>query len=395
MENKLPVLITRIDIDAGAETKAYMVQAKQGDKATRFISVLIVEDGREYEPPEDADLIANFTKADGKFAYNAAKIDEGNRILVELTNQVLAVPGEVTCEVEIRAKDSSQVLTSCAFTIKVGKSNRNESAILSSNEMTAFDEKWKQINADMEEWATVERERAAAEEARAKAETAREEAESERAKAESARSSAESARDDAEKQRQTDTQAAIKETKAAAETANNAAARAEDALKNQEELEQTLEQCQEVKNQATQEAKNAAASAAEAEEKKTQAGQSAEAAAGAAGAAAESAEEAKKWADNAKKVAIAYTITAPSTGWTDGNMTWGGMTYTRQCTVDAVDATATPTSVLMSYEGGDYDAYCQVGLIDTRDGSVVLWATSDPAAECQIRVVEVRTSEDR
>ena len=41
---KLPVLITRIDIDAGAERKNYLVQAKQGDKATRFVSVLIVED---------------------------------------------------------------------------------------------------------------------------------------------------------------------------------------------------------------------------------------------------------------------------------------------------------------------------------------------------------------
>lgn len=159
----MTILITRIDIDAGAERKNYLVQAKQGDKATRFVSVLIVEDGKEYAPPADADLLANFQKPDGKFAYNAAKIDEGNRILVELTNQVLAVPGEVVCEVEIRAKDSSQILTSCTFTVKVGRSNRNEAAILSSNEMTAFDTKWAEINADMEEWATVERLRVEAE----------------------------------------------------------------------------------------------------------------------------------------------------------------------------------------------------------------------------------------
>lgn len=122
--------------------------------------MLIVEDGKEYAPPADADLIANFQKPDGKFAYNAAKIDEGNRILVELTNQVLAVPGEVVCEVEIRAKDSSQVLTSCTFTVKVGRSNRNENAILSSNEMTAFDAKWATLNSSMEEYATAERLRA-------------------------------------------------------------------------------------------------------------------------------------------------------------------------------------------------------------------------------------------
>lgn len=308
---KLPVLITRIDIDAGAERKNYLVQAKQGDKATRFVSVLIVEDGKEYAPPEDADLIANFQKPDGKFAYNAAKIDDGNRILVELTNQVLAVPGEVVCEVEIRAKDSSQILTSCTFTVKVGRSNRNEAAILSSNEMTAFDTKWAALNSSMEEYATAERLRAEAEQNRAAAETtrqnaetyrdgnetARKNAETSRASAEESRVTAESARAAAEEKRQADTQAAIGETEAAAEAANNAAKRAEDALENQEQLEQTLAQCQELKNQAAQEAQNAATEADEAEAAKNQAGQeraaaeAAKAAAEAAKAAAETAQE--------------------------------------------------------------------------------------------------------
>lgn len=210
---KLPVLITRIDIDAGAERKNYLVQAKQGDKATRFVSVLIVEDGKEYAPPADADLIANFQKPDGKFAYNAAKIDDGNRILVELTNQVLAVPGEVVCEVEIRAKDSSQVLTSCTFTVKVGRSNRNENAILSSNEMTAFDAKWATLNSSMEEYATAERLRAEAEQNRAAAETARQAAES---------------------KRETNTQAAIKNAQDATNKATEATKKAEAAAKTAE-----------------------------------------------------------------------------------------------------------------------------------------------------------------
>lgn len=243
---KLPALITRIDIDAGAEKKDYLVQAKQGDKATRFVSVLIVEGGKEYAPPADADLIANFQKPDGKFAYNAAKIDEGNRILVELTNQVLAAPGEVVCEVEIRAKDSSQVLTSCMFTVKVGRNNRDENAILSSNEMTAFDTKWAEINANMEEWATVERLRVEAERKRAEAETVR-------VNAETARVNAETARVTAENKRKTDTQAAI-------ERAENAAKEAEDALKNQAELEKTLEDCKQLKESAENSAADAAAS---------------------------------------------------------------------------------------------------------------------------------------
>lgn len=245
---KLPVLITRIDIDAGAERKNYLVQAKQGDKATRFVSVLIVEDGKEYAPPADADLIANFQKPDGKFAYNAAKIDDGNRILVELTNQVLAVPGEVVCEVEIRAKDSSQVLTSCTFTVKVGRSNRNENAILSSNEMTAFDAKWATLNSSMEEYATAERLRAEAEQNRAAAETARQNAEASRdgnetarknaetsrASAEASRAKAETARQTAEDKREKNTQAAIKNAQDATNKATEATKKAEAAAKTAE-----------------------------------------------------------------------------------------------------------------------------------------------------------------
>lgn len=296
---KLPVLITRIDIDAGAERKNYLVQAKQGDKATRFVSVLIVEDGKEYAPPADADLIANFQKPDGKFAYNAAKIDDGNRILVELTNQVLAVPGEVVCEVEIRAKDSSQVLTSCTFTVKVGRSNRNENAILSSNEMTAFDAKWATLNSSMEEYATAERLRAEAEQnrvnaenARVNAETARENAESARNNAETSRTKAETARQTAEGKREASTQAAIKNAQDAANKATEATKKAEAALADQAELEQTLADCKTLKGQTETAASNAAASkaAAETAQKQAAANQTA------AQAAKESAEQAQQTA---------------------------------------------------------------------------------------------------
>lgn len=303
---KLPVLITRIDIDAGAERKNYLVQAKQGDKATRFVSVLIVEDGKEYAPPADADLIANFQKPDGKFAYNAAKIDDGNRILVELTNQVLAVSGEVVCEVEIRAKDSSQVLTSCTFTIKVGRSNRNENAILSSNEMTAFDTKWAALNSSMEEYATAERLRVEAEQKRAAAETARQNtettrnsnetarknAETSRASAEASRVTAETARQTAEGKRETNTQAAIKNAQDATNKATEATKKAEAALADQAELEQTLADCKTLKSQTETAASNAAASkaAAETAQKQAAANQTA------AQAAKESAEQAQQTA---------------------------------------------------------------------------------------------------
>lgn len=93
---------------------------------------------------------------------------------------------------------------------------------------------------------------------------------------------------------------------------------------------------------------------------------------------------------DAAATAVAYTITVPSTGWTSGRLVWGGTTYTRRRTVTAAQATATPTTVLMEYAGGDYASYCTIQLLDTQDGSVVLWAAADPEESCQIKVTEVR-----
>ena len=94
--------------------------------------------------------------------------------------------------------------------------------------------------------------------------------------------------------------------------------------------------------------------------------------------------------DAPKATAVSYTVAVPTAGWTDDTLSYGGVTYTRKCVVTADNATANPVDVRMSYESGDYSSYCKVGLIDTGNREVTLWAQSDPTDTCQIRVVEVR-----
>lgn len=176
-------------------------------------------------------------------------------------------------------------------------------------------------------------------------------------------------------------QDAVERTEAAAQTAEQYGQIVEQHQAAIQAIEDNLDVIQQAP-QAAQDAQQAA----------EQAGAQATAAAESAAAAAESARQAYEAAASAQTVVVAYTITVPTTGWTTGSLTWGGTTYTRQCTVTAADATATPTSVSMGYAGGDYAAYCQIALLDTQDGSVVLWAAADPTATCQIRVVEVRSN---
>lgn len=177
-------------------------------------------------------------------------------------------------------------------------------------------------------------------------------------------------------------QDAVERTEAAAQTAEQYGQIVEQNQSAIQAIENNLDVIQQAP-QAAQDAQKAA----------EQAGDQATAAAGSAADAAESARKAAEAAESAQTVVVPYIITVPTTGWTDGSLTWGDTTYTRQCTVTAEQATASPTSVSMAYEGGDYTVYCGIALIDTQDGSVALWASSDPAAECQIRIVEVRPGE--
>ena len=58
-------MITDVQIDLYGETQYYLVSAKQGDKATRFLRVQLMNNGNEYEIPADVTLIANIQKPDG------------------------------------------------------------------------------------------------------------------------------------------------------------------------------------------------------------------------------------------------------------------------------------------------------------------------------------------
>ena len=175
-------LITDITLELTGETKRFEVQAKQGDKGTRFVRVSLTNNGAEFEIPSGVTVIANIQKPDRKFCFNECNLEE-NKVLVPLTNQALAVAGTAECDIEIRDGGGNLILSSQAFTIEIEKSMRDENAIESSNEFTALEK----INA-------AEAARVKAEAARVKAEAARVEAEKKRVTAENGRVSAETER---------------------------------------------------------------------------------------------------------------------------------------------------------------------------------------------------------
>lgn len=179
----LTKLTTNINLEMSGDTKRYLVSAKQGDKATRFIVARLLNNGEPYTIPTGARAVINITKPDGKHVYNTCSYS-GSDVTVELTNQALAASGTAYCDIEIRTNDDSQVITSASFTMEIEPSQRNENAILSANEFTDLENRIaghiKNIDDTDAAVKKAESERVVAENARVKAEKARVTAENKR-----------------------------------------------------------------------------------------------------------------------------------------------------------------------------------------------------------------------
>ena len=190
--------ITDVELYFNGEEKKFTVSAKQGDKATRYVRVTILqEDNTEYKIPDGYIAIVNIQKPDRHFCYNECAIQD-NKVIIQLTNQALAAAGTAHADVEIRNAANALVLSTQSFEIEIEKTQRDENAILSSNEMTALEDRVQKYIDDLiktkEEVLKVEEAVKIAEEARKQAETDRVNAESNRRANEAARQQSESDR---------------------------------------------------------------------------------------------------------------------------------------------------------------------------------------------------------
>ena len=207
-------VIQRIEIEMSGGTKQYMVSAKQGDRATRYVETVLLNHGKPYTIPAGSSVTAFIRKPDRHRVYTPCEFTD-NVVMVELDSQALAAAGTALCEVEVKSSDLMQVVTSVTFEIEIEAKVKDEDAIVSGDELSIFDKTMKQ-------YADQETKRVNAEEARAQAETGRVKAEEARAQAETGRVNAEKSRVSAESDRVTAEQERQKQANEVLDKANEA-----------------------------------------------------------------------------------------------------------------------------------------------------------------------------
>lgn len=113
------------------------IKAKQGDTKSRFLLFQLL-DGSVPFNLKNRSVRAYMIKPDGKEIFNDLIVNNYNLgyCTLELTNQVLAVPG--TVKIELMVTEEEKKLTSSVFEVEVVKSINSEKSIVSTNEFTAL-----------------------------------------------------------------------------------------------------------------------------------------------------------------------------------------------------------------------------------------------------------------
>ena len=109
---------TPIIIDTVREGPCHCITAKQGDSGTRYILVTLTVCGKPIDIPDNVDLILNCSKPDGTYTETEGQLVNG-KIEFELTEQTLAVIGDVRAEVQMLSVEDNEILTSAEFAIRV------------------------------------------------------------------------------------------------------------------------------------------------------------------------------------------------------------------------------------------------------------------------------------
>lgn len=129
--------IKKINVELSGEMLFEYITAIQGDTASRYVEIVLLNNNQAYTPPDGATAVIRATKPDGTIILNNCEIGTAGTIKAELTAQMLAVCGNVRCQTSLYSSDGG-ILTSVPFIVKVVSKSANDAQIESGNEFNAI-----------------------------------------------------------------------------------------------------------------------------------------------------------------------------------------------------------------------------------------------------------------
>ena len=137
-------VIKRITVDISNENSFDWLEAVQGDSASRYVYISLLNNGVPY-PLNQVVPVIRGEKSDGTTIFNSCQLTENGEIIVELTSQMLSAAGKSVYEVALYGTDM-EVLTSFPFYLSVNPANFCPEKIASTDEYTMIADIMKNVN---------------------------------------------------------------------------------------------------------------------------------------------------------------------------------------------------------------------------------------------------------
>lgn len=128
--------ISYLTIDISANNNFDYVKAVQGDNKTRYVHITLLDNNVPYTLKTGLNAVIRGTKSDNTEIFNSCSISSDGKIIVEITEQMVASAGIGQYEVALYESNTSECLTSFPFKLYVSPASFNAGTIVSSDEFT-------------------------------------------------------------------------------------------------------------------------------------------------------------------------------------------------------------------------------------------------------------------
>lgn len=140
----------RIRLDVSKADNQSEIVVKQNDTRSRVVRAYLSNGSKPYEIAEGVSAVVRGKKPSGAILYNACEIDN-DFVVFEITNQMIAEPGVVECEITLNGADG-EVLTSPSFLLFVEGKIFSDDEVESTNEFTALQRVQADLNKVLDSW---------------------------------------------------------------------------------------------------------------------------------------------------------------------------------------------------------------------------------------------------
>lgn len=120
-------------------------RAKHLDTA-RYILCTLTENGIPRKVKETEDARIRITKPDNTYVFNDCDVIEDGRVLITLTEQILAEKGNAVSDIQLIDKETGIIYSTKNFVIHIDDTALDNSVIESSNEFNALNRLLQEIS---------------------------------------------------------------------------------------------------------------------------------------------------------------------------------------------------------------------------------------------------------